>query len=105
MSLDPDVVDGTIYQFKEYTTHFQHDEWQPLAVEEVGTKCLYEDEILKILYNFKIDLMAQKGHILAPWDHKTSSRRGTVNSLSNQFIGYAYGVGVNYVVVNKIGFQ
>lgn len=105
MNLDADEVNNTIYHFSEYCDYFQHDSWHPLAVEEVGSKVLYETEDLKIIYNFKIDLIAEQGNIIAPFDHKTSKRRSEPSSLSNQFIGYCYGLGLNNIVINKIGFQ
>lgn len=105
MNLPVEDSDEVIYHFKEYADYFQHDSWRPLAVEEVGTKLLFEDENLKVLYTFKIDLIAEQGRIIAPFDHKTSKRRSEPTSLSNQFIGYCYGIGTNNLVVNKIGFQ
>ena len=105
IELHPDETDEVISHFIDYCNHFQYDEWHPLAVEEVGTKTLYEDEELKVLYSFKVDLVAEKGKIIAPFDHKTSKRRVEPTSLSNQFIGYCYGLGMNNLVVNKIGFK
>jgi hypothetical protein len=105
MTLPADEVDEAIFQFREYTTYYEHDSWSPLAVEEVGSKIFYENENFKFIYNFKIDLVAESGRIIAPFDHKTSKRRSEPSSLSNQFIGYCYGLGVNNIVVNKIGFQ
>src|SRR5208337_3446675 len=105
MSLPPDEIDESIFQFREYCNYYEHDSWAPLAVEEVGSKILFEDESYKFIYNFKIDLVAEQGRIIAPFDHKTSKRRQEPSSLSNQFIGYCYGLGLNNIVVNKIGFQ
>lgn len=105
MDIEPAISEAVIYQFSEYCKHYQNDAWHPLAVEEVGSKVLYEDEELKIIYNFKIDLVAEKGTIIAPWDHKSASQRKEPTSVSNQFIGYCFGLGVNYIVINKIGFQ
>ena len=105
MDLPTDEVNEVIHHFREYTNYFQHDSWHPLAVEEVGSKALFEDEELKLIYNFKIDMVAEKGNIIAPWDHKTSKRRQDPSSLSNQFIGYCYGLGLNNIIINKIGFQ
>lgn len=105
MDLAAEEITSTIYQFKEYSLYFMHDSWRALAVEEVGSKVLFETEDLKLIYNFKIDLVAEKGSIIAPFDHKTSKRRENPSSLSNQFIGYCYGLGLNNLVVNKIGFQ
>lgn len=105
MSLPADEVEETIFQFNAYCEYYSHDSWNPIAVEEVGSKILFEDEYLKIIYNFKIDMVAEQGRIVAPFDHKTSKRRSEPSSLSNQFIGYCYGLGVNNIVINKIGFQ
>lgn len=105
MVLDPDIYDETVYQFKEYCEYRKNDNWKVLAVEQVGTKLMYEDEELRILYAMKIDKVAENGRIVAPWDYKTSRRRQDPNALSNQFMGYAWGLGLNTVVVEKIGFQ
>lgn len=105
MDLGFEDIEESIYQFREYTNYYQHDSWNPLAVEEVGSKILFENENYKFIYNFKVDLVAERGTIIAPFDHKTSRRRSEPSSLSNQFIGYCYGLGMNNIVVNKIGFQ
>lgn len=105
MALPLEEVEETIFQFTEYCNYYAHDSWCPLKVEEVGSKVLYDDDKIRIIYNFKIDLIAEQGKIRAPFDHKTSKRRQTPNSLSNQFIGYCYGLGLNNIVINKIGFQ
>jgi len=104
-SLPEDISQEVIFQFREYVDHYKHDSWSPLAVEEVGSKIMYEDEDLKIIYSFKIDLIAEKGNIVAPFDHKTGSTTKEPSSLSNQFIGYAWALGSNTVIVNKIGFK
>jgi hypothetical protein len=105
MSLITEDIEESIYQFTEYANYYQHDSWSPLAVEEVGSKILFENEQYKFIYNFKVDLVAEQAKIIAPFDHKTSRRRSEPSSLSNQFIGYCYGLGMNNIVVNKIGFQ
>lgn len=105
LSLSAETSEEIIYQFQQYAEFYQYDAWHPLAVEEVGSKVIYEDESIKIIYTFKIDLVAEKGTLIAPWDHKTSRRREEPSSLSNQFIGYCYALGLNHIVINKIGFQ
>lgn len=105
MSIPSEVSEEVIDQFRAYTEYYQHDEWHPLAVEEVGSKIIYEANDTRIVYNFKMDLVAEKGRIVAPFDHKTGSRRQEPSSMSNQFIGYCYGLGVDNIIVNKIGFQ
>jgi hypothetical protein len=105
LSIPLEVCDEVIKHFKDYAEFYTYDEWHPLAVEEVGSKVLYQDSDLKIYYNYKIDLIAEKGHMVAPFDHKTGKMRKDPLSLSNQFIGYCYALGTNYIVMNKIGFQ
>jgi hypothetical protein len=105
MDLGFEDIEESIFQFKSYADYYQHDSWSPLAVEEVGSKILFENESYKFIYNFKIDMIAEQGRVIAPFDHKTSKRRSEPSSLSNQFIGYCYGLGLNNIVINSIGFQ
>lgn len=105
MAIPSEVSEEVIDQFKAYTEHYKYDDWHPIAVEEVGSKIIYEDEDVRIVYSFKIDLVAEKGHLILPFDHKTGSRRHEPTSLSNQFIGYCYALGTGNILVNKIGFQ
>jgi hypothetical protein len=105
MNLSVELAEEVIYQFQEYSKYYQFDAWAPLAVEEVGSRVLYEDDDLQIIYTFKIDLVAEKGNIIAPFDHKTSARTKEPSSLSNQFIGYCFGLRTNTIVINKVGFQ
>jgi hypothetical protein len=105
MTLPTEEVEESIFHFKEYCNYYEHDSWNALAVEEVGSKVLFENEEFKFIYNFKIDLVAEQGRVIAPFDHKTSKRRQEPSSLSNQFIGYCYGLSLNNIVINTIGFQ
>jgi hypothetical protein len=99
------VAEEVITQFKAYAEFYKFDAWHPLAVEKVGTKMLYADSDLEIWYNYKVDMVAEKGEIVAPFDHKTGKQRKDPLSLSNQFIGYCYALNCNHIVMNKIGFQ
>jgi len=105
MNLPTEITEEVVYQFREYREYYKHDSWNPLAVEEVGSKLLFENEDLKIIYNFKIDLICEQGNVIAPFDHKTSSQTREPSSMSNQFIAYCWGLGLNNIVINKIGFQ
>jgi len=105
MDLPPDEIEEVIFQFEEYIEYYKYDPWDTLALESVGSKVLFESEELKVLYTFKIDRLAKRDQIIAPWDYKTSKRRSETSSLSNQFIGYAWATDSNYVIVDKIGFQ
>src|ERR1044071_1803398 len=105
MDLPTEEIEESIYQFREYAKYYEHDSWCPLAVEEVVLNILFENDDHKFIYNFKVDLVAEKGNVISPFDHKPSKRRQEQTSLSTQFIGYCYGLGMNNIVVNKIGFQ
>lgn len=107
MAISSDISNEVIEQFQAYCEYYEHDSWHPLHVEETGDKDLYinEEAGMRIVYTYKIDLVAEKGRIKAPFDHKTGSRRQEPSSLSNQFIGYCYAMNTNTIVVNKIGFQ
>jgi hypothetical protein len=105
MSLEPQEVEETVYQAREYFKFYEHDSWETLAVEEVGSRLLHEDEELKIIYNAKIDRIARRGELVMPWDHKSSKRRTDPSSLSNQFMGYAWILNSSHILVNKVGFQ
>lgn len=105
MNLAAEEMEDVVFQFKEYCDHFRHDSWNPLAVEEVGSRILHEDEQWKILYNFKVDMVAEQGNLILPWDHKSSKKREDPKSMSNQFMGYCFGLDMTTIMVNKIGFQ
>jgi hypothetical protein len=107
MQIDIAEVENVIDTFQQYTTFTANDNWYDVvAVEQVGSKVLYEDDDLIILYEFKIDLIINLMNVPAmPIDHKSVSQRRETEMLSNQFIGYCWALGVNNIIVNKIGFQ
>jgi len=105
MNLDLAESEEIMYQFSEYVRFYENDAWNPLAVEEIGSKMIFEDSELRIIYSYKIDMIAENGKLQCPWDHKTSKRRQDPSSLSNQFMGYATMTNSPYILINKIGFQ
>lgn len=105
MEIDSEVAANVLYQFKEYCYYYNNDPWSTLAVEEVGSRVLFENSELKIIYAVKIDRFVEQGSIRAPMDHKSSERRGDVSSMSNQFIGYCWAMNCNQIIIDKIGFQ
>jgi hypothetical protein len=105
MQIPSSVSQEVIDQFEAYCKYYEHDEWHPLKVEQVGRQVIYEDEEVCMVYDYKVDLVAERGSIIAPFDHKTSSMRKEPSSLSNQFIGYCYALETDRIIVNKIGFQ
>jgi len=106
MQLDIAEVEETIHIFGQYTDHWENDGWDNIIdVEAVGSKKIYEDDNLIILYEVKIDLIPEIGGMKIPVDHKHSSSRRDPNELSNQFKGYCWFLGSNNLIVNEIGFQ
>jgi len=105
MEIDSETAANVLFQFKEYCEYYKNDPWSTLAVEEVGSKVLFENSEIKIIYTGKIDRFVEQGNIRAPMDHKSSERRGDVSSMSNQFIGYCFLLGCNQIIIDKIGFQ
>lgn len=106
MQLNMDSVDETFFQFNEYCKHYEHDGWDRIiAVEQVGSAVLYEDEHLVIVYEIKPDLVLQLDNGLIVVDHKTAKQRKEPSKLANQFMGYPYVLGINNICINKIGFQ
>lgn len=100
-----DLDDEVIPQFKDYTECYENEPWRALAVEEVGSRLLFEDEDWKIIYSCKTDLIAENGDKIIPWDHKTGKRRQVPHNTSNQFRGTCFVLGCNEILINKIGFQ
>ncbi len=105
MAIDTETSDNVMFQFNAYCEFYTNDPWETLAVEGVGSAILFENAILKIVYTGKMDRVVQQGNIIAPMDHKSSERRGSVSSMSNQFIGYCFLLKVNHIIIDKIGFQ
>src|SRR5690348_9897278 len=106
MSLPIEECEEVIYQFKEYVDFYQDEPHETLAVEQVGSRILFQDEDFVVLYEGKIDWVCRVSNIpRLPVDHKTSSRRTQTSALSNQFMGYCWMLGVNNIMINKIGFQ
>ena len=112
LQLPIEIVYDVVRVFKEYTEFYRHEPHMTLtlngraAVEQTGSKVMYEDEFLKIIYETKIDWICTVGNIeVLPVDHKTSKRRGETVAISNQFMGYCWMLNVRNLMVNKIGFQ
>jgi hypothetical protein len=99
-------IERTIDVFEEYTSYWENDSWNNIiAVEQVGSKILFEDENLVILYEVKMDLILDDRGKMKPVDHKHAQARRDPNELSNQFKGYCWFLGVNEIIINEVGFQ
>ena len=107
MQLDVEDVQETMFQFGEYCKHYENDGWdRVLAVEQVGSFVLYEDENICIIYEVKPDLVLQlDNNLIMPVDHKTAKQRKEPSGLANQFMGYCVALKCNNININKIGFQ
>jgi PD-(D/E)XK nuclease superfamily len=105
MQIDTETSNNVLFQFNAYCEYYTNDPWMTLAVEEVASRILFENEELKIVYTGKIDRFVEQGNIRAPMDHKSSERRGDVSSMSNQFIGYCFLLDCYNIIIDKIGFQ
>lgn len=105
--LNVEEVDETMFQFTEYCRYYEYDGWDTIvAVEQVGSKIIYEDDDICIVYEIKPDLILQlQGGMILPVDHKTAKQRKEPSGLSNQFMSYPYMLTCNNIVINKIGFQ
>lgn len=106
MTLAVEEVDDVIRVFKEYVEFYQNEPHLTRAVEQVGSRVMYEDDEFVLIYETKIDWITSIAHInILPWDHKTYSRRGPVNPLNDQFLGYCWMLNVLNIGINRIGFQ
>lgn len=107
MSIDMEEVEEVIRVFMEYCTYYNNDGWDNvLAVEETGSKIMYEDEECVFVYEFKIDLViGLQNYPALPVDHKTYSRKSPTSDMNNQFLGYCWALGVHNIAIDKIGFQ
>lgn len=104
--LDVEEVVEILFQLKEYCRFYEHDGWDRiLSIEEVGTVVLYEDDKLCLLYEIKPDLVIQLDNGIIAIDHKTAKQRKEPAKLANQFMSYCFVLGINNIVINKIGFQ
>jgi hypothetical protein len=99
-------LETVIQVFIEYCEHYKMDGWNNiLFVEKVGSKILFENDTHIFLYETKLDLGIGLSNMpLVPVDHKSFSRKSQTSDMSNQFKGYCWALGVNNIVINKIGF-
>jgi hypothetical protein len=118
LALDLTEVEVVIATFREYCTHRASDGWDRIiAVEQVGSFILFENEEYKIIYQVKIDLVVELQNLpVVGVDHKSTKRRSEdvigpdgstfpPEALLNQFMGYCAALGTNNFIKNEIGFQ
>lgn len=75
-------------------------------VERSFAIVLYEDDIFRIIWIGKIDLLVSDNRYTnLPVDHKTYSRDFPVHRKTNQFCGYSFALKSNVLLVNRVGLQ
>lgn len=77
-----------------------------LGVEESFMDLIHEDEEIRLYLAGKIDLITSDDRYpKLVRDHKSFSRSGPVNEMSNQFKNYCHATGTVIMEVNRIGLQ
>ena len=106
MDLPIEEVERTLEVFTEYCAFYEHEGWEVLAVEQVASKVIFEDEEVIYIYDAKPDLIVRASNLpILPVDHKHVRSNREVSPMSNQFIGYCWILGAYNLCVNRIGFQ
>lgn len=106
--LEPEESSHLIDTMEQYFDYWRVADqgFEILGVEEPFMYLLYEDDDMRIYLTGKIDLRVRDNkYENLPLDHKSFSRSGPVNELSNQFKNYAVASESNYLLVNRIGLQ
>jgi hypothetical protein len=108
-TLDSKSGETVIRTLGEYLKYRKDDRLIPKEVEVPFATTLYEGkdlqgEDIQILYEGKIDLIAEENNETIVIDHKTTSINTSLVDLKVQFLGYHWATGLK-VVVNRIGFQ
>ncbi len=106
--LDNDEADRLVDTMEEYFDFWRvaDQSFEILGVEEPFVYRLYEDDEVAINLAGKIDLRVRDNkYDNLPYDHKSFSRSGPVNQMSNQFKNYCVVTKSNFLIVNRIGLQ
>jgi hypothetical protein len=89
----------------KYEEFYKNDTWIPLEVECVKGKQIFEDDVIRIIWKAKFDLLADTGQLILPVDHKTMKQNRDSITLNNQFTGQCLLMDSRRMIINKIGFQ
>lgn len=106
-----DVEDSTLLarKFKQYFNYYRNEHWRVVGTEVGFSKVLYENDYVKFLYEGRPDLIVKPyphpDNRMIPVDHKSEGRKAQLFPLRNQFIGYAWALGTNNLIVNYFGLQ
>src|SRR5262245_9190010 len=107
-NLDNDEANRLLDTMEQYFDYWRvrDQNLEILGVEEPFMYLLHEDDNLRLYLAGKIDLrIRDKDYPNLPMDHKSFSRSGPVNELSNQFKNYCIVAESNVLHVNRIGLQ
>lgn len=107
-NLSNDEANKIVDTMEQYFDYWKvaDQSFEILGVEEPFLYLLHEDENVKIHLAGKIDLRVRDNkYNNLPYDHKSFSRSGPVNNLSNQFRNYCIAIESNVLIVNRIGMQ
>lgn len=104
--LPSEVIEKSIRIFAEYVLHYKSETWVVIAIEQAFSRILYEDADITIISEGIIDLVVNTaGKTNVPVDHKSVERNESPNSLTNQFINYAWALDSGLLIENRIGMQ
>lgn len=108
-SLESSDIEMVLKTLDEYFKYRRDDRIIVHEVEVPFSKRLYTGqdllgEEIDVIYQGKIDLIAEESGIMEVIDHKTTTRNKPPVDLRVQFIGYHWATGYA-MVMNRIGFQ
>lgn len=97
-------------RYLDYCTHYKDRDWtNVVAVEDdqdsTGfSKVIYENDIVRFIYEGKIDLIVNVSGVNTWVDHKTQGAKFPYdrNEYVNQFLGYSWALGNNNGIINYI---
>lgn len=105
MQMEVEDVDACIKTCIDYFNYYQNDTWQPIAVEQMFSTSIFEDDELNLIIEGRIDLIVSAGEEKIIVDHKKEGRKSKRSILDNQFICYPFVFGLNKTCQNVLGMQ
>lgn len=105
-SLTLENSEQVIRVYKQYAFEKKNESWIIKGVEVPFSKILYEDNLIRMQVEGKIDLLVQmkEDEPIFPVDHKSSDKDKKLSSLNNQFITYPWAAEGTDILINKFIF-